>query len=63
MRTKRSDGTYTVTIPLPASARSELDSITGPGKTMKRGAYIAEAILEKLARGPARKAIPPRGAK
>ncbi len=30
---------------------------------MKRGAYIAEAILEKLARGPARKAIPPRGAK
>lgn len=42
-----------MTIPLPAAARSELDAITGPGKTMKRGAYIAEAILEKLARGPA----------
>ncbi len=42
--------TYTVTIPLPPAARKKLYALTGPGRKTKRGAYIAEAIIEKLAR-------------
>ncbi len=44
------EGPYTVTIPLPIAARKKLLALTGPGRPTKRGAYIAEAIIEKLAR-------------
>jgi len=37
-------------VPLSASERTKLDAVCGPRRRWKRGEWVREAILEKLAR-------------
>lgn len=53
--------TMVVTVPMTRDERSRLDAICGRGRAQKKGAWVREAILERLdawERGTAVKAVP-----
>lgn len=45
-----------VQVPLASGERQRLNEVCGPGRPMKRGAWVREAILAALEREEAKKA-------
>lgn len=56
MNGKKRSERMTVSIPLNSNERTKLEAICGPHRRIKRGEWVREAILEKLARDAGRPA-------